>query len=67
MELLGLTLQTLGELVIGLLVIRVHHRILKDRKIDGPVFQDIRVEQVAGAFGLALVAIGYAVRVIQLV
>lgn len=56
-------MQMLGEVLIGALVIHVHHRILKDRQIDEPVLQDIRMEQYIGAVGLVMIVAGYGLQV----
>jgi hypothetical protein len=63
MEFWGLTVQTVGEVLIGSLVIHVHHKILQDRKIDEPVLKDIRLEQYVGVLGLLLIVTGYLMQV----
>jgi hypothetical protein len=62
LDLIGLTLSTAGEVTIGVIVIIVHHRILKDRRIDEPVLRDIRVEQAVGAAAIALMVAGYVLQ-----
>ena len=65
METLGLTLTTIGEVLIGLTVLHVHHKILEEHKLDKKVFAGIRLEQWAGLLGVSLVILGYIIRVIQ--
>ena len=65
MEMLGLTLTTIGEILIGLTVLRVHHRILEEHKLDKRVFAGIKREQWGGLLGIALIISGYIIRIIQ--
>ncbi len=64
MEILGLTLTTVGEVLIGLTVLFVHHRILKEHKLDKRVFAGIQMEQWAGLLGIVLVVSGYIIRIV---
>lgn len=64
MEILGLTLTTIGEVLIGLTVLYVHHKILEEHKLDKKVFAGIRTEQWSGLLGIALIISGYIIRLI---
>jgi len=64
MEMIGLTLQTIGELFIGFVVLFVHHRVLSERKIDLRVFKSIQLEQILGVIGILLIIAGYVIRVL---
>ncbi len=61
--LLGLTLGTVGKLVLGVAVLRVHVHILKEHKIDGIVLQSMKREQFVTIIGLLLIVLGYALEV----
>ena len=61
--LLGLTLGTIGKVIIGLAVLRVHIHIIKERRIDNLVLASMKKEQLVTLFGLALIVIGYALEV----
>ncbi|MBT3230368.1 hypothetical protein HN358_01100 [Candidatus Uhrbacteria bacterium] len=64
MELLGLTLTTIGEILIGVTVLYVHHKILEEHKLDKIVFAGIRKEQWGGILGVLLIIFGYIIRLI---
>ncbi|MBM3205168.1 hypothetical protein FJZ48_04320 [Candidatus Uhrbacteria bacterium] len=59
MQPIGFVLQTLGELLIAITVLRVHSRMKKEHKIDGVVLSELKEEQRLGHFGIALLAIGF--------
>lgn len=60
----GLTIGTVGKLVLGFAVLRVHLGILHEHKIDGVVLRSIKREQVITMLGLALILAGYIMEVI---
>lgn len=57
--LLGLTLGTMGKLVIGIAVLRVHVYILREHKIDTVVLKALKREQYITVFGLFLIVLGF--------
>ncbi len=61
--LLGLTIGTVGKLILGVAVMRVHVGILREHKIDNAVLSAIRREQYLTLCGLALIAVGYVFEV----
>jgi hypothetical protein len=61
--LLGLTIGTIGKIILGVAVLRVHVHIIKERKIDPVVLKSMKTEQVATLFGLVLIVIGYLLEV----
>jgi hypothetical protein len=61
--LLGLSLGTLGKIILGVAVLRVHIHILKERKIDPVVLKSMKTEQVVTVLGLFLIIIGYLLEV----
>jgi len=58
-NLLGLTLDTIGSVLIGYAALKVHHRFLNEHRVDKRVFQTMRIEQQLGVLGIVLVVIGY--------
>ena len=63
-SMIGRTLHTLGEVMIALTVLLVHHKMLKDHKLDKPVFREIQHEQVLGGLGLILIVGGYTLELL---
>jgi hypothetical protein len=57
--LLGLTLKTFGEVIIGISIIRVHYRIMQEHKLDRKVYRSIRNEKFWGLIGIILIITGY--------
>lgn len=63
MELLSISLETAGTLMIAWAALRVHHRVLNEHKITKKVFRIMRLEQEIGVLGMILVGVGYALHV----
>ena len=61
--LLGITLGTIGKLVLGVAVLRVHVYIIREHKIDDVVLKALRREQTVTLIGLALIVVGYVLEV----
>lgn len=55
----GMTFGTVGKLVLGLAVLRVHVYILREHTIDGVVLRALKREQYVTVFGLMLIVLGY--------
>lgn len=64
MELIGKTLQLIGEVIIGLTAIMVHRRVWKEHKIDPMVYKEMQREQVFGILGIFLLIFGYFLQVL---
>jgi uncharacterized membrane protein YidH (DUF202 family) len=62
-EIWGLTLQTIGELIIGLSIVRVHVRIMQEHKLDKKVYRSIKREKFWAIIGIVLIIIGYTLKV----
>jgi len=60
----GLTVGTVGKLILGLAVLRVHLGILHEHKIDGIVLKSIRRERYVTLFALLLIVIGYVLEIL---
>ena len=63
MELLGLTLEVLGTVMIAYTVLSVHYRVRKEHKIDEVVFKHMRREQAVGIIGIILIILGYILQI----
>lgn len=55
----GITLGTVGKLILGIAVMRVHIRMFQEHSIDGVVLAAIRREHVLTILALCLIVIGY--------
>ena len=62
-EKIALVLEAVGTLMIAWTAIRVHHRVLKEHKIDRSVYQTMRKEQILGAIGMALIVIAFIIQI----
>lgn len=61
MFILGTTIKTIGEVLLGLTVILVHHQIVTDHSIDKKVLNIMHREQFLAGVGMSFIIIGYAV------
>tara|TARA_Y100000310_G_C20546016_1_gene745600 strand:+ start:862 stop:1068 length:207 start_codon:yes stop_codon:yes gene_type:complete len=62
-QMIGLTLDTIGTLILAILVIAVHGKVLKEGKIDKKVIKEIGVEMRFGWFAIVLIGIGYLLQI----
>lgn len=60
----GITIGTIGKLVLGIAVLRVHVYIIREHKIDDVVIKALKREQFVTLFGLALIVLGYTLEVL---
>jgi hypothetical protein len=65
--LIGEIFQALGTIMIGIMALRVHDKLLHDKHLDRNVFKRMRREQRIGKIGVALIAIGFVIKAIDLV
>lgn len=63
LQLLGFTIHTMGEILVGYTAIMVHHRVWKEHKIDEVVFEEMRKERFMGIIGLLLIVIGFLIQI----
>jgi len=63
--LIGFTLHTLGEVMVGFTAIMVHHRVWKEHKIDSRVFAEMKIERKAGIIGLVFIILGFVLQIIN--
>lgn len=62
-EFLGLTMSTLGEILLAGTVLMVHHKIKKEHKIDQFVIKEITLEQLLGTSSIILMIAGYFLQI----
>lgn len=55
---IGLVLDTIGKIFIGLAVLMVHRHVFKERKIDADVLRTMRKEWLFTLSGILLIVIG---------
>lgn len=67
MEIIALTFDVVGKIMVAYTAIRVHFRVWREHKIDDMVFAEMKREQIAGISGIILIAIGYFIKVFLLV
>lgn len=66
MEIFGLTLNTIGTILIAYTALRVHDRVSKNHKIDRGVLKEMRKEKFIGISGIIFIVIGYIIQLIIL-
>lgn len=59
----GITLGTVGKLILGIAVLRVHIHILHEHKIDNVVLKSLKREQIVTIVGLLLIVFGYLLEI----
>jgi len=62
LEVISLTLDLTGKLLIALTAILVHYRMGEEKKIDRAVIKDIKIEEVLGFFGILFIISGYVIK-----
>jgi hypothetical protein len=55
----GLTLSVIGKVLLGLTVMMVHWKIIKEHKIDRVVLKEMRRERNVALLGIILIVAGY--------
>lgn len=64
LNIISSTLTALGEITVAYTVISVHHRVMKEHKIDKKVFQTMHKEQRFALIGILFIVAGYVVEII---
>ncbi|RJR15028.1 hypothetical protein C4579_03095 [Candidatus Microgenomates bacterium] len=59
---LGLTVQTIGEVLVGLTAVIVHRRFWQEHKVNNKVYAEMYREQVFGIVGVVLIIMGYIIQ-----
>ncbi len=60
---IGLTLDTVGKVLLGATVLMVHRFVMREHKIDGRVLRTMRREQLLGITGIVFIVVGYIMQV----
>lgn len=58
-EIIGLTLSTIGEVLLGTMVLMVHHKLKTHKNVDDKVAKEITHEELIGRIAILLIVIGY--------
>lgn len=61
---LGMTLGTIGKVLLGITVILVHSKMLSEHRIDRVVLKEMRREQVAASFGIIFIVLGFLCEIV---
>lgn len=51
----------LGTLMIAFAALRVHHRVLNERKIDDAVLKAMKIERIIGVLGVCMTILGFMI------
>lgn len=62
----GMTLALLGKVLVIIAALQIHTKILKEKKIDGVVLREYRIERRVVILGLFCIVCGYILEVIGL-
>lgn len=54
-----LTFDLVGKVLIGYAALRVHHRVLRKHRIDESVFKSMKREQRLGVLGILFIVVAY--------
>ena len=63
LSLIGFSLVTLGEIMIGYTVIKVHGRVAKEQKIDTSVISEMSNEKKIAIIGIVFIVLGFILQV----
>lgn len=61
---IGLTLDTIGKILLGITVLMVHRNILREHKVDVDVLRGMKKEQTLGTLGILLIVAGYILQLL---
>jgi hypothetical protein len=62
----AITLDVVGKVILGVSVISVHWKIVKEHKVDAPVLKEMHREHTLAIIGIGLILIAYALELIVL-
>lgn len=60
---IGFILTTMGEILLGAMVLIIHWHILKEHRIDADVLKQMKQEQFLGVFAITSIVIGFFLQV----
>jgi len=58
-ETLAFTLDLAGKILLGLAVFLVHHKLVREKKVDGIVINEVKHEKYMSIAGIFLMILGY--------
>lgn len=64
LEIIGRTFDVIGKLLIAFTAIMVHHRFLREHKVDNEVFKIMKREQGLAVLGVVFLVLGYILEII---
>lgn len=59
----GMALRVIGEIVVVLAILHMHHSLIKEHKVDKRVILSYKQERVLTFIGLILITLGYVMEV----
>lgn len=59
----GITLATMGKVLLGITVMMVHAKMVAENGIDGVVLKEIRREKNVAILGVLLIIVGYLLEI----
>lgn len=62
-QLVGEAFEVLGEILLGVMVLVVHTRLMKEKKFDRHVIQEIKEERNVGIIAITLIIAGYILKI----
>ena len=65
MELLIITFDVLGKLMIAYTALRVHHSVLTEKRVDTQVLTEMKIEQKIGILGVIFIVSAYLLELIS--
>ncbi len=60
---IGWTFDIIGKILLGVSVLLVHQRIMREHKLDKSVMHEMKIEQVLVIIGIVLMIIAYAIHI----
>jgi hypothetical protein len=63
LEIIAITFDFLGKILIAITALLVHRRVKRERRIDKRVLKEMRLEQGIGIIAIILIVIGYVLHI----
>lgn len=61
LEIIALTSDVLGKILLGVSALLVHKRLKREQKIDKKVLKELKREQLISIFAIILIVVGYLI------
>ena len=62
---IGHTLETAGEIILGITLLKVHNHVSKERKIDKHIIKEMKFERRMGFMAILFIFLGYVLQIIS--